>query len=356
MANLNLNIKLPFFNRVSNNDKAFLARQLATMLESGLAIDKALSILIDQVRNPYFKNVLNKVLEEVKGGLSLSDAMKKHTDVFDQVYISIIVSGEAVGKLSDVLKQLADNLEKQDKFINDVKSAFYYPGFILIIMLVIVYIMMTQVIPPLKEIFGQFQAQLPWTTKILIGLSDFALGYWWLILLILISIVVFIYFYLKTDNGKYFLAKIQIQLPYQIGKDIYMNRFTQILSMLLHSGTPIIKALNISADVMNNVIYRDAIIAAANQMERGIPLSIPLSKDSIFDPLVSQMIKVGEETGKLDQVLDKMAIHFEDEGARKLKNINSLMEPALIVIIGLGVAFIIFSVILPIYQMVQMQA
>lgn len=348
-------IQIPFLNRITLKDRAFLARQLATMLESGFAIDKALQIFIEQTKNKRFKVVLGSILSDVEAGSSLSEAMKKHMDVFDPVFISIIVSGEAVGKLAEVLKELATNLETQNTFTSQVKSALYYPMFVLVVMGIIVFIMITRVIPPLRDIFDEFNTTLPWTTRTLLGLSTFVTNYWWAILMFFILVGIVIYFYLRTTSGKYLYARIQIKLPYDIGRNVYMTRFAQTLSMLLHSGTPIIKSLNITADVMNNVIYKDSLNFAADQMERGIPLSVPLSKDSNFDPMVSQMIRVGEETGKMDQVLDKISIHFAEESNSKLKNINSLLEPMLIVIVGLGVAFIVFSIIMPIYQLVQLQ-
>jgi len=348
-------IDISFLNRVTVKDKAFLARQLATMLDSGLSIDKALSVFINQTKNTRLKKALTLILADIEGGLSFSDAMKKHRDVFDQVYISIVVSGEAVGKLAEVLRKLAITLEKQDQFAAKVKSAFYYPGFVLVVLVIIVYIMITQVIPPLKEIFDEFGSELPWTTRNLMALSGFMVVYWWAFLMAVILLVIVGYFYFKTDGGKYILAKVQIKLPLDIGKDVYMTRFAQTLAMLLSSGTPIIKALDITAEVMNNVIYEQIIKNAASQMERGIPLSVPLEKQAEFNSLVPQMIRVGEETGKIDQVLNNLNKYFENEANTKLNNINSLIEPALIVTIGLGVAFIVFAIIMPIYQLVQLQ-
>jgi type II secretory pathway component PulF len=348
-------IEIPFLDKVTIRDKAFLARQLATMIDSGLSIDKALSVFIGQTKNVRLKRVLTLILGDIEGGLSFSDALKKHRDVFDEVYINIVVSGEAVGKLADVLRKLAITLEKQDQFMSQVKSAFYYPGFVLCVLVIIVFIMITQVIPPLKEIFDEFSSELPWTTRNLMLLSEFMARYWWGFLIFAILSVVVLYFYLKTDNGKYTLSRIQIRLPLDIGKDVYMARFAQTLSMLLSSGTPIIKALTITSEVMNNVIYEAIIKNASDQMERGIPLSVPIEKQIEFNPLVPQMIRVGEETGKMDQTLDNLAKYFENEANTKIKNINSLIEPVLIVIIGLGVAFIVFAIIMPIYQLVQLQ-
>lgn len=350
-----LNLNLDFLNKVSDKDKAFFARQIATMLDSGLSLDKALRIFVNQTRQKKLKEVLKQVLVDIESGASLSDALKKHQDVFDHIFINIVISGEAIGKLADVLKRLAASLEQQNNFMDKIKGAMYYPVFIILVMIVIVVIMITQVIPPLKDIFGEFGANLPWTTQMLLGISDFVVGYWWVVVLVLVAIAVFIYYYLATLTGQYYLAKLYINTPGGIGKDVYMARFCQTMSMLLHAGTPIIKTLEITSQVMNNLIYKDILQNASRQMERGIPLSTPLDKEQDFSALVPQMIRVGEETGKLDQVLENLSTYFEEQANTKLKNVSSLIEPVIIVIIGIGVTFIVFSVIMPIYQLVQIQ-
>lgn len=347
--------EINIFNRVVLKDKAFFARQIATMLESGLAIDKSLKIFIGQTNNKFFKKILYSVLKDVEAGMSFSEAIKRHEEVFDDIFVSVVVSGEAVGKLSEVLTNLAETLEKNNTFMGKIKSAFYYPGFVLVVMLVIGFIMVTQVIPPLKEIFNDFGSDIPWTTKTLISISDFIINYWWVVFLILIGMVVGLYAYYKTSDGQRLYSRIVIGVPGGIGKDVYMNRFCSTLSMLLTAGTPVVKALDITANVMGNVIYTEVIKETSEQMERGIAMSVPISKHSEFDELVHQMIRVGEETGKVDEVLRKLSEYYEEEGNRKVSGISSLIEPALIVVIGGGVAFIVFSIILPIYQLVQIQ-
>lgn len=351
----NIEINLSFLNKVSTKEKAFFARQLATMLESGLSMDKALKVLANQTKNPKFKKSIEGVLASVEAGEPLSSAFKKDPEVFDPIFVNIVLSGEAVGKLSETLKKLADNIERQESFISKIKGALYYPLFILIVMLVIVWIMLVYVIPPLKEIFADFGSDLPWTTRMLLSISDFVTTYWWIVLLIIIFIGISVYYYLQTKNGKYAFAKYEIKAPTGIGKLIYMQRFCTTLSMLLHSGTPIIKTLNITAEVMNNVIYRDSLNKVAEQMKRGVPLSTMIEKDSNFDQFISQMIRVGEETGKVDQTLENLAQYYGEQVDKILKNINSLIEPVLIVVIAIGVAFIVFSIIMPIYQLVQIQ-
>ena len=349
------NIELDFLNKVSMKDKAFLARQLATMLESGLPIDRAMEIFIDQTKNKKLKNCLQKVLVDVKAGLPLSQAMKKYPNIFDQVYINIIISGEAVGRLAETLLKLAENLEKQDSFSGKVKSALYYPAFMIVMIIFIVIIMMIYVIPPLKDIFSDFGAQLPWTTRTLLGMSDFMVKYWWIVLLIFAGIVAGIYYYLQTDDGKHRFARMEINFPTGIGRYIYMTRFCSTLSMLLHAGTPIIKALDITSYVMSNIVYFEVLQSTERQMERGIPLSEVIKESKYFDTMVPQMIKVGEETGKVDQTLDNLARYYEEQSNQIVKRVNALIEPILIVLIGAGVALIVFAIIMPIYQLVQLQ-
>lgn len=350
-----MDIEIPFLNKVTIKDKAFMARQLATMLESGLTIDKALSIFINQTRHTRLKKSLSIVLADIEGGVPFSDALKKHPEVFDRVFVNIVISGEAVGRLAEVLNKLAFQLEKQASFFSQIQSALYYPSFVISVMIVIAALMIVKVIPPLKETFEEFNSQLPWTTRSLLNISNLLAQYWWAIIIVLVIIAVLVKYYLATYQGRVTLAKIQIGFPTGVGKDLYMTRFTQTLSMLIHAGTPIIKALEITSDVMNNIIYEEGLKFVAKQMERGIPLSIPLEHNSNFDILVPQMVSVGEETGQLDQVLENLAKYFEEQVNNKVKNFNSLVEPALIVLIGLGVAFIVFSIIMPIYQLAQIQ-
>ena len=351
----NININLDIFDRVNAKDKAFLSRQLSTMINSGLPLDRAVAILAAQTRKKILKDTLNEINKDLESGEKFSTAISRHPKVFDRVYVNMVISGEAVGKLSEVLTHLADELEKNNSFNSKIQSALVYPIFIIVVMIVIVFIMMTKVIPQLTEIFKESKAELPWATKVLISISSYMISYWWVVLLILIAIVAGIYIFLKTEAGEYLFSKIQIKFPTGIGKDIYMARFARTLSMLLSSGTPIIDAVRITADVMNNKIYKKSLENLAVQLERGIPMSVPLEKDQYFPLVVPQMVMVGEQTGRLDEILNNLANYYEEQGSEKIKGITSLFEPALIVIIGVGVAFIVFSILMPIYQIVQLQ-
>lgn len=346
---------ISFLQRVSLKEKAFLARQLATMLASGLTLDKSLTILLAQTKNFTLNKTLEAVIKDIEAGSPFSVAIAKYPKVFDRVFVNVVISGEAVGRLSDVLNRLAGQLEKQNSFLSKIRGAMLYPIFIVLAMIAVAILMMVKVVPELKGIFEEAGAELPWATKILIAISDSLAGFWWLYILILIGLIITIHFYLKTDQAKYLISKLEINAPGGIGKDIYMARFTRTLGMLISSGTPIIEALNITAEVINNKIYEERIKQAASQVEKGVPLSVPIEKSRIFPVIVPQMISVGEQTGKLDETLQKLADYYEEESDDKIKGLSSLFEPLVIVIIGLGVAFLVFSILLPIYQIAQIQ-
>ncbi len=345
---------LSLFNRVTTKDKAFVARQLATMLSSGLTLDKALTILHSQIKNPLLKKTLKQVIEDLKKGKTFSEALKIHPKVFDRIFVNIVVSGEAVGKLAEVLTRLADQLEQQDVFISKVRNGLYYPLFIIFVMMIIMILMMIYVIPPLKEVFEEFGSQLPWTTTALINISDFVATYWMIVFSVLGILIVLMIYFFRTKQGKLILNKIAINYTSGLGKDIYMARFAQTMSMLIQAGTPIIEAIEITGEVMNNIVYQRVLSRVMKQMEKGVPMSVQLEKSKSFPTLIPQMISVGEQTGKLEEVLNNLARYYEEESNSKLKTINSLFEPVIIVLIGLGVAFIVFSVIMPIYQIAEL--
>ena len=352
---MNLNFNINLFDRVTIKDKAFLSRQLATMITSGLPLDRAISILAAQTRKPIMKKTLDEINKDLESGQSFSAAISRHPKVFDKVYVNVVVSGEAVGKLAEVLTHLANQLEESNKFNSKVQGALLYPIFIVIVMIAIMIIMLITVIPEISKVFLESGAQLPWTTQLLIVSSKAIINYWWIFIVVIVGLIVAVKVFLSTSTGKYLYNKIQVNLPYDIGKDVYMSRFTSTLGMLTQAGTPIIDAVKITAGVMNNIIYKKSLENIANQLERGIPMSVPLEKDPSFPLVVPQMVMVGEQTGKLDQILLNLADYYEEQADDRIKGLTSLFEPALIVLIGIGVAFVVFSILMPIYGIVQLQ-
>lgn len=350
-----MNLSIPFFSRVSVKEKALLARQLATMLGSGLAIDQAFKILASQTKIPVLKKAYQTILYDLEQGNNLAFALAKHQKIFDPVFIAIIRSGESSGKLDLVLNQLAERLEQSDDFNSKIKAALYYPIFIICTMVVIIVLMLVYIIPQLKTVFTESNVQLPWTTRAIIAVSDFLRHYWWLVIIILIILVISISIFMRTREGGSWWDRVKIRMPIvsELYSLMYMSRFCRTMSMLLQSGVPIMETIAITADVIQNRYYTESLRNIAAQVERGIPMSVPMQRDRNFPSIVSEMMMVGEQTGKVSQVLTRLADYYEKETDTKIKGLSALIEPAIIVVVGIGVGFLVFSIIYPIYSIAQ---
>jgi len=350
---LNLNISL--FDRITIKDKIFLARQLSVMLGAGIPIDQCFKIIDLQTKKQLLKKVYNQILQDLEAGESLSFAISKHRRAFDPVFIAIVRSGESTGQLDKVLGQLADRMEITADFETKIRGALIYPVFVIVVMIVIIYLMMIYVVPSLKQVFADLGSELPFTTRAIIALSDFTVKYWWAELIAFGLIVIAAIFFFRNPGGgsSWDSAKIKIPGLKQIFTMVYMARFSRTMSILIKAGIPIMETIAVTADVLQNNIYSTALKQSAGQIERGIPLSVPLEKNPYFPILVSQMVLVGEQTGKMEVVLDKLAEYYEKEVDSLAKTVSSLVEPVLIVIIGFGVGFLVYSIIYPIYSIAR---
>lgn len=349
-----MTLSLPFLNTVSGRSKAFLARQLSTMLLSGLPLNAAVRVLALQTSQETMKVTLNAVLQDLESGASFSQAAAKHPPVFSNVFVSVIVSGEQVGRLAEVLAQLADQLERDADFVGKVRGALYYPAFIVIAMVLVAVVMMVTIVPQLEDIFTQANASLPLVTQAIVWASRFLAKFWWLVLIVVVGVAVYLMTYLRSRAGERVIARLSLWLPTGLGTDIAMARMTRTLGMLVQAGTPILEAIRVTGSVVDNVYYQEALEEAAEQVKRGIPLSEPLKKSRLFPPIVSQMVTVGEQTGQLDKVLGNLATFYEEESDTKITRLASLVEPAIIVIVGIGVGLLVYSILVPIYNIAQL--
>lgn len=353
--NKNLNFNLSFFNRVTSKNKAFLARQLSTMISAGLPLNKAIEILAKQESNQALKKVLGEVRQELEAGAPFSTAVAKHPEVFDRIFVNIVVSGESVGQLAEVLLQLADQYDRDASFSSKVRGAFAYPAFIFVAMIIVGAIMMVYIVPQLTSIFEEADAQLPFPTRVIIALSLFLQHYWWLAIAAIVILIVVGRAYLKSAAGQRFYDLIQLKLPQGLGTEIFLTRLTRTLGMLIRAGTPILEALTITSGAVNNIFYEESLLKAAEDVKRGVPLSKPITNDqNLYPPIVSQMASVGEQTGQLDKILLNLAEYYEDQVDTKLKTLSSLIEPLIIVVIGIGVGFLVYSILIPIYNIAQL--
>lgn len=346
-----------FGKKVNAKDRAIFARQISTMISAGLALPKAVKITSAQARNEYLKGIYMEIFKDLEDGLSFSNSLAKHSEAFDKVFVSIVAAGESTGKLDTVLKQQADQLENDNNFIGKVKGAMYYPGFIMVALIGVATYMLIVVIPQLKTVFDSAGAQLPLATRVLLAISDFVKTKWWFLFAIIIVLAVFIKFWLGSSSGLHTKDELQLRIPgvKKVFEGIYMYRFSKVMAMLIGAGVPLLDALKIGGSVMNNSVFEKSIADAATQVEKGIPLSVQLSKDPTFPPFIGQMAAVGEETGQLDGVLNKVADYYEEATDQMIKTISTLVEPVVLIIMGLGVAFLVFAILVPIYNIAQLQ-
>jgi len=342
----------PVFGRVTTTDLVNFTRQLSTMVTAGLQLTNALDILEVQSR-PSMAKVIVEIRREVEAGGTLAKAMERYPYIFDQVYVALIKSGEAAGSLDKVLARLADNLEKKREFQRKIKSAMIYPSIVIAGMSGVGAIMVIFVIPRMMVIYEEFQAELPVMTKILMAISSFVVSYWYFSLAILAGLVIALRILSKNPQFRGQVDNITFRLPI-IGKlrtETMLTEFTRTLSLLVGAGVLIVDALKITIYSFSSPLYRQALEEVTKKVEKGIPLGTALAQEEIFPPILPQMVAVGEETGKIDEVLGKVSVYFEQEAEMAIKGLTTAIEPLIMIVLGVGVGFLVIAVIMPIYNL-----
>jgi len=328
-------------------------RQLSTMISAGLPISRSLEVLSNQAENKKFKKIIGEILRSVEGGSSLSASFSAYPKVFSNTYVSLVRAGESSGKLDIILKKLADNMEADRELSSKFKSAMIYPMVVMVAMVAVVIILMVFVMPKLTEMYEGMQIELPAATKFVINLSKFATKYIYIILIVVIGAVIGIRSFLSSEKGKGLISEIIIKIPV-FGKITLQKdyaSFSRTLSLLIGAAVPIVDALNIVSVTMSGMQLRRSIQEAARQVEKGNSLSAFFKSDSTFPSLLGQMTSVGEETGKTDEVLERVAVYYEGEVNNLVKGLSSALEPIILVMLGIMVGFLVISVITPIYKL-----
>ena len=344
-----------FWEGVSAKEFVIFSRQLAVMIDAKVPLMTAFKGISEQTVNPYLARILSSVLSDIDEGKSLSDSLKRHPEVFSDLYVNMVQSGEISGNLQKSLEDLANNIEKNYTLTQKVKGVLYYPAFIVAAFITVAFLMLTFVIPKLMGMLKETNAQLPITTKMLLATGDFMQKWWWAVLIAIIAGVMSLIYYLKTEEGKkeFDIIAIKIPLVGKVLRYVYLARFCENLSTLVKSGLPIVSALQISGRVIGNSVFERDIFEAAERVKSGGTISEVLQKKSNFPPIMTQMIKVGEETGKLDMTLTSMSKFYSREADQIVSNLSSVIEPVLIIILGVGVGILVFSIIIPIYNIAQ---
>lgn len=342
-----------FTNRVSYKDLVLFSRQFSTLVAARVPIVQSLRILESQVSSKGLVAIVRSLVQSVESGDSLSSALAKHPRVFGNIYISLVKSGEASGKVAESLSYLADQLEKDYDLRSRVKSAMTYPAFVLGALVLVGILMFKFVLPNLISVLKEQNAELPFVSKMLISFTDFFQVYWWVVILLGIGIGLGIRYYVQTPTGRYTWDRLKMHLPVvgQVLEKIYLARFARNLATLVAGGIPIIQAIKIISDIINNIVYRDILLETAQQVTNGKSIGDSLARYKQFPPLVTQMVRVGEQTAQLDSILLKLAIFYEKEVDTKVGTISSLLEPIIMVILGLGVGVLVAGVLLPIYNL-----
>jgi type II secretory pathway component PulF len=343
----------PFGKSVKNKEMVLFSRQLATLISARVPIIQALRILQEQITGKYLLSIIAELISAVENGDSLSNAMAKHQDVFGNVYINLVMSGEASGSLDKSLVYLADQLEKDYELKGKVTSAMTYPAFVLTALVGITLLMFKFVLPNLTSVLLEQGGSLPLTTQIIISATAFINVYWWLVLIVIAGLILGTRYYISTTDGRRNWDSLKIHLPVigDIFQKIYLARFARNLSTLVIGGIPIIKAMQIVAEIINNVIYREIILDTVTKIQAGKTISEGLMGHKEFPGLVTQMVRVGEQTAQLDDIMAKLANFYEKEVDNKVSTLTTLLEPIIMIILGIGVGILVAGILLPIYNL-----
>ncbi|MFL5405116.1 MAG: type II secretion system inner membrane protein GspF [Myxococcales bacterium] len=348
-----VDLRQVFGSRVSGQDLAIATRQLATLIGAGITLVDALTALVDQIEQPRLKRIIGIVRQKVNEGSSLADALAEHPKVFTTLYVNMIRAGESSGALDVVLVRLADFTEAQAALRNKIMGAMLYPAIMLLVGLGIVGILFIVVIPKVTTIFADMNVSLPWTTQILITTSTFARDYWYLMLAAIPLFVWAMRRYLKTTRGRAWWDRTKLNAPIfgELVRMLSLARFAKTLATLLSSGVPLLTALDIVKNIVNNSILSKVIEDARDAIREGESIAAPLKRSGQFPPLVHHMIAIGEKSGQLEEMLQNVARSYDAQVEVRVSALTSLLEPIMIVGMGVGVAFIVFSILMPIMQL-----
>lgn len=339
-------------NRVKTKEKVLFSRQLSTLINAGLPLVQSLQNVADQTQSKKLKSVVEEVISDVEGGMALSAACERHPEVFNRIFISLVAAGEVSGTLDKALERIADQQEKDAEIMSKVRSAMVYPVIVVLVMIAVVGFMLVKVLPQVKVLYAGFSgAEMPFVTRVLLATSDFVIKFWWVFAILLVLSVIFGSRYARSAGGKLIIDKAKLHMwPIKVlFQKMYMARFARTGTTLVASGVPLIQMLEITADAVNNTYIEQAIDRAAEKVKGGKALSDSLTPEVYFLSLVPNMIRIGEQSGSLEEMLAKIADYYEKEVDTQVKAIQTIIEPVLMVVLGIVALVIVAAVLLPVY-------
>ena len=337
--------------KIKVKEISIFCRQMYTMLDAGVPLINALNLMSTQVTNKHLVEIVKELEEDVRKGEMLSNSMRKFPEAFPTLLTSMVESGEASGNLDEMFLRMSTHFEKENKINNKVKAAMIYPIILAIVGVAALIVVMTFVMPTFVSLFDSSDAKLPAATRFLIGLSSFMGNHFIMVIGILVAIVVGVVLYSKTESGIYFFAKLKISFPLikDLNRKMIVSRFTRTLSTLLASGVSLVESLPIVSAVLNNVIAEDEVLKVRERVVKGEGLSTPIEDCELFPPMLSSMVRIGEESGALDDMLNKTADFYDEEVEQAIQTLTSMLEPIMIIIMGLVIGFMVIALMLPLY-------
>ncbi len=350
---LTKDINISFGKKVSARDMSVFCRQFVSMSRAGVSIMECLNLLREQTENEYLAKAIAQVHADVQKGESLADSMRKQDKVFSNLMVTTVAAGEESGSLDISLERMATQFEKSAKTAAMVKKAMIYPIVVGILAVCIIIVMLTFVIPQYTDMFADLGTELPWLTKAVVAASDFLIAYWYIIIPVVIGIGLAIRWYLKTDAGKLFTSQMAIRIP--IFRNLTVksacSQLARTLSTLIAAGVPLVEAVEITANTMQNVLFRDAMLEARDEIIKGLPLSEPLQMSGLFPPMLYHMVRIGEESGSTEEMLTKLADYYDEEVEMATQSLMAAMEPMIIIVLAAIVCVILASIMAPMLSM-----
>lgn len=341
--------------RIRVKDKVVFTRQLSTLIGAGLPLTQSLRTVHDQTENKKLQGIIDDVIASVEGGKSLSDSFSQHKEVFDNVFLALVTAGEASGTLDDALKRIAAQQEKDAAMMSKIRGAMVYPAIVMFVIVAVVIFMLVAVVPQVEKLYADLKQELPFITQIMVAIADIIVNFGWLLLIIAAIGVYFLRQYLKTENGIRNLDTLKLNMPLfgNMFRKLYMARLSRTGQTLLNTGVPMLDMLKITAQAVNNTIIAKSIERAAEKVKGGKALSASLKAEEYILPFVPQMINIGEQSGKIDEMMGKAAQVYEDELDEEIKSISTAIEPVLMVILAVVAGSLVAAILLPIYGLVN---
>ena len=340
--------------RITTKDKILFLRQLSTLIGAGLPLAQSIHTVLEQTQNKQMQRVIEEVVADIEGGRTLSDAFGKHPQVFDKIVLALVAAGEASGTLDEALKRVATQKEKDAAMMGKIKGAMVYPGIVLLVILGVMTFMLVAVVPQVAKLYDDMHKELPFLTAIMIAVADFIIHFWFIAIAVIGIVIYFVMQYFRTDSGIHFKDTMKLNIPLFKGmfRKLYMARFTRTGQTLLATGVAMLDMLRISSESTNNVIISKSIDRAAEKVKGGKALSLSLQPEDYILPMVPQMIRIGEQSGKIDEMMGKTAQVFEDELDEEIKAISTAIEPVLMVVLAVFAGGMVGAILFPIYSLV----